>query len=358
MMRRAGVWLMVILLSGCAADKASVALTPVAFEALPAFAQDNHSEALSALLHACDVALKGSLAQYAGAPEFSHRAWQSACAQARIIPARDPHAAQQFFRRHFQPYRVEGAQGHFTGYYVPVLHASRQRVGTFQHPAYALPPELKNRTASTPYFDRAAIEGGALAGRGLELLWFNDPVMLFFAHIQGSATVQLTDGTTVRLVFAGKNGLPYHAIGKTLVQRGALRQDEVSMQSIRDWLYAHPDEAAAVMQSNPSFIFFALDEKAADVRGSHGTPLMAGRSLAVDNHFIPLGMPLYVATTSAQGAPLNRLMMAQDTGSAIKGAARGDIFFGYGEEAERQAGAMNAQGELFVLLPKDGADEQ
>lgn len=349
---------MVILLSGCAADKTTVALTPATFEALPAFAQDNHSEALAALLNACGAGLKGNLAQYAGAPDVTSAAWLSACARARNVPAHDSHAAQQFFRRHFQPYRVDGAQGHFTGYYVPLLHASRQRIGAFQHPAYALPPELKNGTANTPYFDRAAIESGALAGRGLELLWFNDPVMLFFAHVQGSATVQLTDGRTVRLVFAGKNGLPYHAIGKTLVQHGALAQDAVSMQSIRDWLYAHPTEAAAVMQSNPSFIFFALDEKAADVRGSHGTPLMAGRSLAVDHHFIPLGIPLYVATRSAQGTPLNRLMMAQDTGSAIKGAARGDIFFGYGEEAEHLAGAMNAQGELFVLLPKDGADEQ
>ncbi len=349
---------MVMLLSGCAADNARVTLTPVSFEALPAFVEDDHVEALAALLNACNAGIKGSLASYAESPEISNRAWQAACNAARHVPATDSRAAQQFFRRHFLPYRVQGAEGHFTGYYVPVLHAARQRGGTFQHPAYALPPELRDGTADAPYFDRAAIDNGALAGRGLELLWFNDPVMLFFAHVQGSATVQLTEGGTVRLVFAGKNGLPYHAIGKTLVQRGALTQGSVSMQSIRDWLYAHPAEAASVMQSNPSFIFFAVDEATAEVRGSHGTVLMTGRSLAVDHHFIPLGMPLYIATTSAHGAPLKRLMMAQDTGSAIKGAARGDIFFGYGEKAEHQAGAMNAQGTLFVLLPKDGADGQ
>lgn len=352
MQRRGRVWIAVImLLGGCMGQKDAVSLSPFSFEQLPGFADDAHAEALALFLQSCalrvPVASQG-FASFAVSPA----AWYAACREAAQVPPGDNPAAAQFFRTHFTPYRVTGAEAHFTGYYVPVLRASRVKEGAYRYPAYAMPPELKNGTATKPYTDRAAIDGGALAGRGLELLWCDDPVMLFFAHVQGSATVELPDGSHVRLAFAGKNGQPYHAIGKTLIKRGELAKENVSLQTIRDWLYAHPDRAAEVMQTNPSYIFFSLDESAGSVRGSHGSALAPGRSLAVDTRYIPLGLPLYISTTAADGMPLQRMMLAADTGSAIKGAARGDIFFGYGAEAEVQAGAMNAGGEMYLLLPK------
>lgn len=331
------------VLTGCAASSDAVSFTRMRFEELPGANAENYAEALSAFRAACSAKPPSASA---AVPDFSAAAWKAACANAGSVP---PAQARDFFFSHFVPYRVDGASAHFTGYYVPLLRASLSRGGDYQHPAYALPPDASA-------FDRAAIDGGALAGRGLELLWCDDPVMLFFAHVQGSATVQLTDGRKVRLAFAGKNGLPYHAIGKTLIERGELTQENVSLQTIRDWLYAHPAQAAEVMHTNPSYIFFSLDESAPGVRGSHGTTLTPERSLAVDPAYVPLGLPVYVSTT-VQNAPFHRIVLAQDTGSAIKGAARGDIFFGYGKEAEHKAGAMNATGEMYLLLPKDGPHE-
>lgn len=347
------VLVVVMMLAGCAGQKDAISLVATSFDQLPGFSTDNHAEALRALRQSCKAGdAPVSAAGFSHPVAVDAAAWQSVC---RAASVESDAPAKQFFQQRFTPYRVAGAEGKFTGYYVPMLHASRQRDEVFHYPAYAMPPELKNGTAKQPYFDRAAIDGGALAGRGLELLWFDDPVMLFFAHVQGSATVALPDGKHVRLIFAGKNGLPYHAIGKTLVESGELAQAEVSMQSIRDWLYAHPAQAAEVMQSNPSYIFFALDEHAGEVRGAHGSPLTPGRSLAVDKHFIPLGLPLYLASAAPDGAALHRIVMAQDTGSAIVGAARGDVFFGYGDEAEALAGKMNATGTLYLLLPKAGS---
>lgn len=338
-MKTRGVWLMVLtVLTGCAASGDAFSLTRVRFEDIPGADAENYAEALAAFRNACDGKPP---AASAAVPEFSAAAWKTACARAASVT---PMQARDFFLSRFAPYRIDGVSAHFTGYYVPLLRASRTRGGSYQYPAYALPPD-------PAAFDRAAIDGGALAGRGLELLWCDDPVMLFFAHVQGSATVQLTDGKKIRLAFAGKNGLPYHAIGKTLIERGELTKENVSLQTIRDWLYAHPAEAADVMHTNPSYIFFSLDENAPDVRGSHGTALTPGRSLAVDPAYVPLGLPVYISTT-VQNAPYRRIVLAQDTGSAIKGAGRGDIFFGYGEEAEHKAGAMNACGEMYLLIPQ------
>lgn len=339
--------MLLLLLAGCAAgQKDAVSLAAVDFDRLPGFSGDNHAEALYALQKSCAARRVPAPATGFSPPvAVDAETWHALCRAASIAKEA---TAQEFFRRYFTPYRVTGAEGKFTGYYVPLLHASRRREGKFRHPIYGPPP------AGEALPDRAAIDGGALAGRGLELLWCDDPVMLFFAHVQGSATVALPDGSRVRLAFAGKNGLPYHAIGKTLVERGALAQADVSLQSIREWLYAHPEQAASVMRSNPSYIFFALDEQGREARGSHGSPLVPGRSLAVDARYIPLGLPLYLATFAPDGSPLRRTVVAQDTGSAIVGAARGDLFFGYGEKAEIDAGKMNAAGTLYLLLPKDG----
>jgi membrane-bound lytic murein transglycosylase A len=202
-----------------------------------------------------------------------------------------------------------------------------------------------------PYPSRAEIERGALDADRLALFWVDDPVDAFFLQVQGSGRVALPNGTQIRLGYDGQNGQPYVAIGKKLVERGALTVDQVSLQSIRAWIKAHPDQADTLMDENPSYVFFR--ELAGDgPLGSEGVVLTAGRSLAVDRNFIPLGAPVYLATDDST-SPLQRLMVAQDTGGAINGPVRGDVFWGFGADAETRAGNMRAQGKYYLLLPKD-----
>lgn len=199
---------------------------------------------------------------------------------------------------------------------------------------------------------RAQIEAGALAGRGLELLWLDDPIAAFFLHIQGSGQVEMRDGTRVRIGYAGKNGHAYMPIGAELIRRGEIAQEEMSMQAIRAWLIAHPQEGRKLMAMNPSFVFFRLVNGEGPI-GAQGVPLLPGRSVAVDPSFVPYGVPLWMDTTDPlAGTPLRRLVVAQDTGAAIKGAVRGDLFWGSGEEAAAGAGLMRQPGQWFFLLPK------
>lgn len=207
-----------------------------------------------------------------------------------------------------------------------------------------------------PYWDRAQIEAGALRDQKLALLYVAGPVDAFFLQIQGSGRVLLGNGDVVRVGYAGQNGRPYVAIGKVLADRGQLRRADVTMQSIRAWLEQHPAEAAGVMAENPSYVFFReLPRLRADEGplGALGVPVTPGRSIAVDHRYIPLGLPVWVDTTdSLDGVPLQRLMLAQDVGGAIKGPVRGDVFFGWGAQAEARAGRMRQPGRLFVLLPR------
>jgi membrane-bound lytic murein transglycosylase A len=267
-------------------------------------------------------------------------------------------AARAFFESWFQPYRVSDngeRTGLFTGYYEPVLHGSRQPRGPYQVPLHAPPgdllridlgrfnPELGGyaiwgRLADgelVPYYSRAEIDDGALGGRDLELLWVDDPIAKFFLQVQGSGQVRLDDGSVVRLGYAGQNGQPYRAIGRDLIELGALPRDQVSLQTIRAWLRAHPADAPTIMERNPSYIFFEEHpELAAEdgPLGTQGVPLTAGRSLAVDRRFLPLGAPVWLDASAPRPdrpedeAPLRRLLIAQDTGGAIKGVVRGDVF--------------------------------
>jgi membrane-bound lytic murein transglycosylase A len=212
-----------------------------------------------------------------------------------------------------------------------------------------------------PYLSRGEIGNGAGAERlkGNELLWVDDPVGLFFLQVQGSGRVQLPDGSVVRVGYADQNGHPYQSIGAQLVARGALAREEVNLDSIRVWLAAHPDEAEDVLNSNPSFVFFALREPPAETSvdgplGSLNVALTPQRSAAVDPSFIALGSPLWLDTTlpGAEPRPYRRLLFAQDTGGAIKGPVRADVFFGHGPAAERLAGHMKQPGRLYVLLPQ------
>ncbi len=306
-------------------------------------------------------------------------AWRGAC-DAADQPA-SPEQARAFFEDWFQPFEVTdrgNAFGLFTGYYEPLLHGSRRYGGAYTVPLYRAPddlirvdlgrfkPDLAGQTIAgrvdgqqfVPYYVRAEIDAGVLDGRGLELVWVDDPIEKFFLQIQGSGQIQLDDGTRIRVGYAGQNGHEYHAIGRDLVASGAMTLEEVSLQSIRDWLIAHPEQARAIMERNGSYVFFReRPELNADEGpiGAQGVPLTAGRSLAVDPRYIPLGAPVWLDTTAPwpEGeGPLRRLMVAQDSGGAIDGPVRGDVFWGTGARAEAIAGRMRSEGRYVVLLPK------
>ncbi|HEX5079997.1 MAG TPA: MltA domain-containing protein [Geminicoccaceae bacterium] len=360
-------------------------LRAVSFADLDGWQLDDPGAALVAFRRSCaSFAARPATERLASDPAIAPlagtiEAWRGACAAANGPAA--PEQARAFFEDWFQPYLVsdrDQAFGLFTGYYEPLLHGSRHHGGPYTVPLYRAPddlvrvdlgrfkPDLAGQTIAgrldgsqlVPYYARAEIDAGALAGRDLELVWVDDPIDKFFLQVQGSGQVQLDDGTRMRVGYAGQNGHRYHAIGRDLVALGAMTIDEVSLQSIRDWLAAHPEQAGAIMARNDSYVFFRerpeLDAADGPI-GAQGVPLTAGRSLAVDARYIPLGAPVWLETTAPwpEGdGPLRRLMVAQDSGGAIRGPVRGDVFWGTGARAEAIAGRMRSEGRYVVLLPK------
>lgn len=308
--------------------------------------------------------------------------WQGACV---AVPSGnvDPAGARNFFETWFAPVAVGAGsitQGLLTGYYEPELRASRTKMGAYQTPIYGLPNDLVSvdlglfrnalrdeRIAGrveggrlVPYATRAEIDTDGLNHANV-LLYAEDPIAVFFLHIQGSGRVRLPEGSFLRLAFAGVNGRAYTPIGRTLIAQGALARKDVSLQSIRAWLLAHPGQARSVMESDDSFVFFQetpLGDPALGSSGSEGVALTPGASLAVDSHLHALGAPFFVAATSPDPdtakpeRTFEHLLVAQDTGGAIKGAVRGDVFWGFGPSAEAIAGRMKAPGRIFVLIPK------
>ena len=375
-----------LLLAACAEpgeeEPATPSLAPASFADLPGWDDDAHGEALAAFERSC-AALGKRPADAALGPAVAGIAadWQRACAAAVVVSAGDA-AARDFFETWFQPYRMvvgsEEQEGLFTGYYEPLLQGSRTQGGRYRHPLYGRPPDLVSvdlgsfdatlagkRVAGrveggklVPYADRAAIDAGALEGRDLELLWVDDPVALFFLHIQGSGQVQLASGERLRVGYADQNGRAYRAIGRDLVEAGELAPEEVSLQTIRAWLRAHPDRASTLMAKNPSYIFFRDLGPAAGTLGppgAQGVPLTPLRSIAVDGRAVAYGTPIWLDTTAPfpdGERPMRRLVVAQDTGGAIKGPVRGDLFWGAGELAEYGAGHMKHPGRWYILLPK------
>lgn len=295
--------------------------------------------------------------------------WAAACAAA----AR-PGDAQAFFEAAFVPVTVAGGHGYTTGYFELELAGSREPSAAFPYPLYRPPADLieadlgqfadslKGRTIRgriegrrlVPYYDRAAIAAGALKGRGLELAWAADPYELFMLEVQGSGRLRLPDGSTMRIGFAAQNGRDYVAIGRALRDRGAFEKGAASMENITAWLRAHPDEARGVMNLNPSYVFFRELTGDGPV-GALGVALTPERSVAADPRFVPLGAPVWVATDTAEG-PFARLMVAQDTGGAIKGANRFDLFFGYGPRARGLANVQANAASAVILLPRAAAD--
>jgi membrane-bound lytic murein transglycosylase A len=329
---------------------------------LPDWKSDQHAAALMALQKSCPIlTAKRPDQPFGGSEAFGRVAhWQQICSGAYLVGPGDQ-AARSFFEEQFVPYLAfDGATewGLFTGYYEPVLRGSWYRCAPFNVPIYGTPPEVAIGLARANGYgvmlpSRMQIDAGALSGRGLELLWIDDPVDAFFLHIQGSGQVEMTDGSLVRVGFAGKNGHPYYPIGAELVRRGEIPQEQMSMQAIRAWLTAHPEEAPGLMALNGSYVFFRFVDGEGPI-GAQGVPLLSGRSMAVDPTFVPYGVPLWLDTTNpiADGTPLRRLVIAQDAGGAIKGPIRGDLFWGSGKAAGGGAGLMKQQGRWFLLLPK------
>jgi membrane-bound lytic murein transglycosylase A len=329
-------------------------LAPANYDQLQGWRDDAVAAALPALLRSCkailakpDVAALDAMTKSA---DFGHVAeWRAPCAAAETVPVKDDAAARQFVEGAFTPLLAGNngdSEGLFTGYFEITLNGSRRRGGAFQTPLYRRPADP---TAHT----RAEIEDGALSGQGLELLWVDDPVDAFFLEIQGSGRVRLKEGGTNRVGYDGSNGKPYVAVGRLLIERGEMTKEQVTMASIRAWMAAHPKEGAALRRENPSFVFFR--EIAGDgPLGAERVVLTAGRSLAVDRAFIPLGLPIWLDARQ-RFAPdaIHRLVIAQDAGGAIKGPVRGDLFWGNGTAASSGAGAMNASGRYYLLVPKE-----
>lgn len=351
------------------------------FTDLPGWSEDAVAEALPAFLESCSDFDHKPGQQSIGGDGYAGTAadWHAVCRAAAAVPAGDEAAARAFFEDHFTPWSASDLgeeTGLFTGYYEPTLEGSRRRGGTYQVPLYARPPELVTvdlgefrddltgrRVAGrvvdgrlVPMPDRRDIDTGALDARGLEVVWVDDPVDAFFLHIQGSGLVRLEDGSELRVGYAGQNGHPYRAIGRDLVERGHMELDEVSMQSIRGWLEAHPEEADEIMALNASYVFFRRLGGAAPL-GAQGVELTPRRSLAVDRKYHPLGVPVWLdasapAADGGDDLTLRRLLIAQDTGGAIRGPVRGDVFWGPGDEAAEIAGRMRHEGRMWVLLPR------
>ena len=355
---------------------------PIAFADLPGWLKDDHAAAMNAFLQSCPIIIAANKAGNKGGATPIPPALLMVCSEAVRLAAQgvtEP-VARAFFEGYFTPHRVEhaGSPGLLTGYYEPVLDGSRTPTAKFPTPVHRRPPDLVNlvdesmrgaksaalthgrKTDSgvVPFASRAEIDQGALKGRGLELLYLASPVDSFFMQVQGSGRVKLRDGTMVRVTYDGKNGHPYTSIGRHLIDTGKLAADKMSLEALGNWLKADPARGRQVMELNKSYVFFR-ELKGEEAKGALGVlhiPLSPGRSLAVDAGVHAIGMPVYVSapalTHTTWTGGFNRLMVAQDVGSAIKGAERGDIYFGTGDVAGKLAGNTKHPGNLFVLLPR------
>jgi len=380
---RRRLWLALALaaaLAACAPTKPAgppdrLVLTPASFGDLAGWTSDGVGEALGAFKKSCTRRLRFADSAPVGPQGMAGTVadWRPPCTAATAVDEHDDVAARGFFEAWFRPYRCannETAEGLFTGYYEPELKGARLRGAGFETPLMKRPPDLVavelgdfradwrgERIAGRvvdgrlkPYETRAQIESGALDRLNLGFLWVDDPVAAFFLQVQGSGRIDLPDGGQVRVGFDGQNGWPYVAIGRVMIERGLIDRESATMPGIRAWLAAHPAEAKDILDSNPSYVFFR--EIAGDGPvGSEGVVLTPGRSLAVDTKFLPLGAPFWLDAAADDGS-IRRLLIAQDTGGAIRGPVRGDVFWGHGSDAERRAGTMRARGGYFLLLPK------
>ncbi|WP_416143442.1 murein transglycosylase A [Oxalobacter aliiformigenes] len=345
----------------------------VSFSDLPGWKSDNLKDVLPAFRKSCRAIGK-------------KKDWQDVCAKAYDIDENDTFAIRSFFETHFIPYRIANENGSetglATGYFEPLLKGSRVRKGKFRTALYRQPddllvidlasayPQLKglrlrgkldgNRVV--PYETRAEIEkSGKLAGH--EIVWVDDVLDAFFLEIQGSGRVYIPEsGETIRLAYANQNGRPYRSIGRYLLDRGELKPGQASSQQIRQWIRRNPERLREVLDSNPSYVFFReerIDDPSEGPKGALGVPLTPERSIAIDPRHIPLGAPVFVDTTRPYSSvPLQKLMLAQDTGGAIRGAVRADYFWGFGPQAGEMAGKMKQKLKVWLLLPKQPENDK
>jgi len=360
---------------------ARLVLAPASFAELPGWNADRHAEALPALRRTCTRLARLADTQTIGTDALAGRVadWRAVCAGAQTL---QPGDARPFFETNFRPFALANNAervGLFTGYYEPELRGSLARTPRYSIPLHGRPDDLVTvdlgafreelrgqriagrveSGALRPYEPRARIVEGALGPRGKPVVWVDDATEAFFLEVQGSGRVVLDDGRILRVGFAAQNGHPYVPIGRTLIERGALTRENVSMQSIKAWLVANPAEAAAIRNSNPSYVFFRLLEGDGPL-GSEGVALTPGRSLAVDRNFLPMGVPVFLDADDPldPAARVQRLLMAQDTGGAIRGPVRGDVFWGAGRDAEERAGRMRSTGRAWILLPREVAERR
>ena len=335
---------------------------PLTFDQLSGWPNDNHAQALETFKASCPILAKHSGNRSSGSGlKVPKDVWQSLCVDAFAVPPGNMGLAREFFERRFVPYRITNngrERGLFTGYYEPVLYGSLHKHGKYIYPLYKRPPDLKDKRS---YYTHEEIDHGALAGRRLELVWVDDPVMIFFLQIQGSGLVHLDNGRSMLVGYAGQNNQPYESLGKIMGDEGYLPKDDINFFTIRKWLYDHPSQRFALMQRNPSYVFFKELEQEGPV-GAVGAVVTPERTLAVDNKYIPYGLPLFMETElppqyateiGAPPTPFHRTMIAQDTGGAIRGPVRADIFFGTGNRAEYLAGYMKGHGVYSLLVPKE-----
>jgi membrane-bound lytic murein transglycosylase A len=346
-----------LLLAGCQSQLAppsNLDLVPVTYADLPGWEKDQTLKAVPALRRSCEVLLKkdSSTPMLTQGIQGTVQDWKPFCTAVVDRAFQTESAVRDLIQDHLKPYQASYSAtttGLFTGYDEPELRGSTHRHGPYQTPLYRLPGSGISYKGMT----RSRIVKGGLKGRGLELVWVDDPIDAFFLQIQGSGRVRLENGDVLRLGYAGTNKCPYLAIGKPLIERGAFSAEEVSRQTIRAWLKAHPREAESVMSLNKSYVFFRILTGEGPV-GSQNVALTPQRSLAVDRDYIPLGTPLWIDLDHPNSGDqrIQSLVIAQDTGGAIKGGIRGDLFWGCGVEPADLAGRMKSRGEYYLLLPK------
>ena len=303
--------------------------TMLRWQDLDGWAADDLTTALGVFSETCDL--------------IDQDGWNGICNLAKNHPD-----ARSFFELFFLPVMVEdGNRPLFTGYYEPELSGSRTQTGAYRYPLYRMPPE-----AGGQWLSRQEIETtGVLNGRGLEICWIDDPVEAYFLHIQGSGRIRLTNDEVIRVGYAGNNGHPYRSVEEEMVRQGLIEAHRASAPVIRSWVRQNPEDGQTLLQHNPSYVFFVeLDVPSeSGPIGAMARSITAMRSLAVDETYTPLGAPVWLEKDGE--TPMRQMMIAQDTGGAIRGAQRADIFFGSGDDAGEAAGRIRDTGRMVLLLP-------
>lgn len=350
-------------------------MLPVTFEQLSGWNTDDQAAAFAAYLKSCRAILNGTKAMRKARPVYG--GLYTACENATALAGGGPvetAAARKFFEENFKPVRIKppertygyytGADGFYTGYYEPEVLGSRVKTEEYSVPLYGVPAKVAGKKSTHfAQYDRVDIENGALAGKGLEICWVKNPVDAFFAQIQGSTRVKLDDGELLRLNYIASNGKPYTPVGRVLIERGIITAEEMSMDKIRDFMEANPEEGKALREKNRSFVFFSKTQLQAhdECLGAQGIALTPGRSIAVDPGIHVYGTPVWIDAklplkSAVPEDSFQRLMVAQDTGSAIRGPARADIYFGHGADIPSIAGRIKQFGQFVMLMPRMAAE--